>query len=357
MEQGNARGNEPGNDPRNDDTAVRAGEVVFVPSPQRLERRYQRWKWVLTAGVMLVAVTIVAVLIAWPRIKPRRLDAVEKVAETYLQALIKGDAEGERMVSTVEDPPAIRSVRAMAHDRIRDSRVRGSFAPLGELHARIEADYDYDARAGRFTPKNVMGIAAETLDALHAAKEEADADKVDIAKKIESGSPDDLFDAAIAMSKTYTNVANLASGVLAPKKIVPTYAMLVESARPPIKGEAKLLADEVGADTKLWQTLLGRPFFSLKADGPFSLEHAEVLADVMDKLASSGDPPSRLRLKMVRFRLEGIDTGWKIISARRILKDAPERVEIKAGESLSKGAASTPKSLSDRPTPEPAAEK
>ncbi|MHC5540479.1 hypothetical protein ACYOEI_19835, partial [Singulisphaera rosea] len=40
-------------------------------------------------------------------------------------------------------------------------------------------------------------------------------------------------------------------------------------------------------------------------------------AMVADKLASSGDPPSKLILKLVRFRLEGIDTGWKVVSARR----------------------------------------
>ncbi len=38
-----------------------------------------------------------------------------------------------------------------------------------------------------------------------------------------------------------------------------------------------------------------------------------------DRLASLGDPPTRLRLKLVRLRLEGIDTGWKAVVAKRIL--------------------------------------
>ncbi len=46
-----------------------------------------------------------------------------------------------------------------------------------------------------------------------------------------------------------------------------------------------------------------------------------------DRLASLGDPPSRVRLELVRFRLEGIDTGWKVVTARRIL---PGDVEPKA---------------------------
>jgi hypothetical protein len=303
------------------------GETVFVPSSALVERRAQRWKWALGAVVTLLAVAVMSFLIAWPRFRPRRLDAVEKVAETYLQALVKEDYKEASKLSTIEDPPAIRSVREIAHQKPRDSRLRGSFAPLGEFHSRIEQDYDYDPRAGRFTPKNALGIAAEALDALHEAKEEAD--KTDVAKMIERGSPDDLFDAAEALSKRYTSIGKLASGVLAPKKIIPTYAMLVDQARPPIKGEAKQLATEVTGSWKDWQTLLGRPFFSLKADGPFSLEKAEVEAVVTDQLASSGDPPTRLRLKLLRFRLEGIDTGWKIVSAKRILTN-PEPDDPKA---------------------------
>jgi hypothetical protein len=41
--------------------------------------------------------------------------------------------------------------------------------------------------------------------------------------------------------------------------------------------------------------------------------------------ASLGDPPSRLRLELLRFRLEGIDTGWKVVSARRVLPGEVEK--------------------------------
>ena len=68
-----------------------------------------------------------------------------------------------------------------------------------------------------------------------------------------------------------------------------------------------------------WGALLKRPFQTLKADGPFIYETAEVTALATDRLASLGDPPSRLRLELARFRLEGIDTGWKVVSARRVL--------------------------------------
>ena len=67
-----------------------------------------------------------------------------------------------------------------------------------------------------------------------------------------------------------------------------------------------------------------RPFHTLKADGPFIYERAEVIATATDRLASLGDPPTKLRLGLVRFRLEGIDTGWKVVSAERILPDGVE---------------------------------
>ena len=50
-----------------------------------------------------------------------------------------------------------------------------------------------------------------------------------------------------------------------------------------------------------------------------------------DRLASLGDPPTKLRLELVRFRLEGIDTGWKVVSAKRVL---PGGVKPKPAESL-----------------------
>ena len=167
-----------------------------------------------------------------------------------------------------------------------------------------------------------MGAAAETLDALHKAKE--DAEKSGLYKKMQSGNPDDLFDAAEEYGKVF---AKLAEGVLAPKKILPTYKMLVESAKPPLPKDAKALALEVAGSMPTWNALLKRSFQTLKADGPFIYERARVNAMATDRLASLGDPPSRIRMELVRFRLEGIDTGWKVVTARRVL---PGDVEPKA---------------------------
>jgi hypothetical protein len=295
-----------------------------------------------------VAIGAVAVMVAWPKLNPRKLDPVERVAESYLTALAGKEPESARRFGTVEEPPAIRSVRRINRERGHDHLLKGSFATLGEFHRRLDAEFTYDPSAARFTPKNAMGPAAETLDALHAAEE--DAEKSGLFKKMESGDPDDLFDAAEQYGKVFSK---LAEGVLSPKRIVPTYQMLVESAKPPLPEHAKKLALEVAGSQNDWNALLRRPFHSLKADGPFIYERAEVSATATDRLASLGDPPTRLRLVLARFRLEGIDTGWKVVSVKRITLN---EVEEKAKTPLTKVEARSPgeisKSLGDVPQPQ-----
>jgi hypothetical protein len=112
-------------------------------------------------------------------------------------------------------------------------------------------------------------------------------------------------------------MAKLAEGVLAPRKLLPTYRQLVEDAKPPLPASEQALALDFADHRETWDAVLKRPFGTLKADGPFILDRAEVRALARDKLASLGDPPTALRLELLRFRLEGIDTGWKVVSARR----------------------------------------
>ena len=222
---------------------------------------------------------------------------------------------------------------------------------MGQLHTRIATEYVYDDVAGRFTPKNAMGAAAETLDKLHAAKE--DAEKSGLYKKMQSGDPDELFDAAEQFGKVFTQ---LAEGALAPKKILPTYKMLVENSKPPLPNDAKALAFEVAATTKDWdalaQTLVSHP------EGRRSV-HLRARRGERDSHRPPGvvgDPPSRLSLTLVRFRLEGIDSGWKVISVRRILpgddgkkaEPAPARAPSLAPESPS-SSPGEPRSLRDAP--------
>jgi hypothetical protein len=275
-------------------------------------------------------------LVYWPRIKPQPKDPVERVAVDYLNALSKGDVEAQRRLSTIDEPPAIQSSQDIVRDKQHDRTIKGSFAPIASVHSHIEKEYSYDPDIGRFTPRHPLGAAAETLDAVHAAKE--DAEKSKLYEKMASGNPDDLFDAAEGLGKVFTK---LAEGALSPKKILPTYKMLVDDAKPPIPPAERELAAQVTENPKVWDALLKRPFHTLKADGPFIFEKAEVSAQVRDQLASLGDPPTTMRLSLVRFRLEGIDTGWKVISARRVLPGA-EREASPGQSSDSNSESATP---------------
>jgi hypothetical protein len=287
--------------------------TVFVPSEEARTRSGRR-RWLLALGSLLLLVAAgVGVLVAWPRIRPRPLDPVERVADDYLRALVKKDATAQERLGTVDEPPAIRSYQKLHRERSRNRLIRGSFAPLAALHRRIEGEFAYDPAIRRFTPKHPLGAAAETLDAVHEAKDKAE--KSGLYDKMASGDPDDIFDAAEELGKVFSN---LAEGALAPKKIVPTYKMLVQEAKPPLPAEDRELALSVAERPGVWDALLKRPFHTLRADGPFIYERAEVDAEVNDALASLGDPPSTLRLTLVRFRLEGIDTGWRVVEARRV---------------------------------------
>ena len=324
---------------------------TFVPSGRAGETR-RVWPFFVFAIVAVAAVAAVGVMVAWPRVKPRSLDPVETVAADYLKAMSTQDSATIKRLGTVEEPPAIRSVGTVTRNPAGERLLKGSFAPLGKFHARIERDYDYDGIAGRFKTKNELGAAANVLDVAHDAKDEAE--KSGLYKKMQSGDPNDLFDSAEQLGKVFTQ---LAEGALSNKKLLPTYRMLVQDAKPPLPDDAKSLALEVSIAPNDWAALLKRSFHTLKADGPFILEHAEVNATATDRLASSGDPPTRLTLTLVRFRLEAIDSGWKVVSVRRLLPgdDGKQLAPTaKAGSSTSATHARSPGEPARSPSEAPA---
>ncbi len=317
------------------------GQSVFVPSAHAAEERRRRWPIIVAVVLALAAAGSVGFMVVRPALtsplRSHQLDSVERVATAYLKAITAEDTQTLQRLGTVEEPPAIRSVRSVTRNPGGNRQVKGSFAPLGKLHTQIASGYDYDSTAGRFTPKNAMGPAAKTLDSLHEAKDNAE--KSGLYKKMQSGDPNDLFDAAEQFGKVFTQ---LAETTLAPKAIVPTYKMLVEESKPPLPADVKALALEVSESPNDWSRVLKRSFHTLKADGPFIYEQAEVIATATDRLASSGDPPSRLRLKLIRFRLEGIDTGWKVINIHRVLPGEDEKPPARSAPSSSSSPSKSP---------------
>jgi DNA-directed RNA polymerase subunit RPC12/RpoP len=281
------------------------------------------------AVMVLIPVLLVVGFVALPAIQdwlnPRPKTIVEGAAYDYLMALKKGDEAEVANLGVVEEPPSIRSFRDLKRDKPRDAQSKGEFKPISRLHKSIEKQFVYDPKIGRFTPKNPLGLAAETLDAGHEAKAKMEKDKT--YEKMASGDPEEAMDAAI----TFGGELAKFSDILNSKRLIPSYKMLVQGAKPPLTGPELALAMDYATHRESWDRLLKRPFPTLKADGPFVLEKAEVTAQVQDKLGSSGDPPTTLRLKLVRFRLDAIDTRWKVVSARRVKPGMPDEPEDEEG--------------------------
>ncbi len=302
--------------------AAPVGKSVFIKKDKKDKGESGASNKGLWATVILVPLLAVGAIIAWPMIRdwldPRPKTVVEAAAYDYLMALKEGDEAAIQRLGVVQDPPAIRSFRDLKRDKPRDERIKGVFKPIARLHRAIEKKFDYDATSGRFIPKNQLGIAAEMLDKVHEAKEKLEKDKT--YDKMASGDPEEAMQAAIDFGAVFAKI----SEGLTSKKLIPSYRMLVEGANPPLPEPERSLALDYARHRESWDGLLKRPFPTIKVDGPFAFEKAEVTAEVKDKLASSGDPPTMLRLKLVQFETDAIDTKWKVVSARRITPGVPD---------------------------------
>ena len=97
---------------------------VFVASSEPQTRSSRRRWFVGLAGLAVVVLAGLAALVLWPRLKPRPIDPVERVAEEYLQSLIKGDETAQRRLSTIR-PVAFCPVLAMRRPRAGNPNLRG----------------------------------------------------------------------------------------------------------------------------------------------------------------------------------------------------------------------------------------
>ena len=307
-------------------SAAPASKSVFIKKDKGEPKPSNKGLW---AAVILIPLLLIVAVIAWPMIRdwldPRPKTMVLAAAYDYLMALKEGDEAAIKRLGVVEEPPGISSFRDLKRDKPRDSQAKGSFKPIAKLHRAIEKKFVYDPNNGRFVLKDSLGKGAETLDTLHDEKEKLEKDKT--YDKMASGDPEEAMQAAIDFGGVFERL----SKSLNSKTLIPSYKMLVQGAKPPLTGPELALAMDYATHREAWDGLLKRPFPSLKADGPFVFEKAEVTAEVKDKLASGNDPPAMLRLKLVRFRMDAIDTQWKIVSARRITPGVPDLPEDEDG--------------------------
>ena len=90
----------------------------------------------------------------------------------------------------------------------------------------------------------------------------------------------------------------------------------------------------VADNPKTWDALLKRPFHTLKADGPFIFDRADVDAEVTDQLASLGDPPTTLRPTWYGSVSRASTPAGDITSARRVLPGAREETPSASNPNL-----------------------
>ena len=337
-----------GLDPDNEVAPLESAPAATRFEPRAVEAeegedRRRRRPWLIPSLIGAAAVLVIAAIILRPairnafepepapepdlgRIERPPVDPLERLSRAWLDAVVAEDEEAIGSLSTVEEPPAIASFSELRRDPEGDLELRGSFAPIAELNDQIGREYTYNEAIDRFENANPLGAAADFMDGAEALRDESVEN--DIYTKMASGDPDEALDAIEGFLGSY---ANLTKTVLPRTKLAPKYEQLVEDAEPALPEDAASLALRFGEDKPTWDELLGRPFFTIKADGPYIYEEAEVVATVRDRLASPGDPPRPLRLTLRRFRLDAIDTGWKVVSARREPPATPSEGSVSPG--------------------------
>ena len=207
---------------------------------------------------------------------------------------------------TIDEPPAIRSFRDVRRVPDRDRKSRGR-SPRSPRCTRSTRSSNTIPRAAGSSVRDPLGPAAETLDALHDAKAKADRTRSTrrwpAATRTTSSTRPKGWGGALA---------KMAEGVLAPRSSCRpmSSSSTTRSRRSPRTRRA--LALDYAAHRETWDALLKRPFPTLKADGPFLFDRAEVVATARDRLASLGrsshEPPPDPRplpARRDRHRLAG----------------------------------------------------
>ncbi len=335
-------------------------DMVDASSAESSTRRRRRLLMAL-ALLLLVVPGITALVMTRPwewideRIAAKPFDPNDpaSVAQRFVDLLDRGDFEAATEWTTLEADqlPAARDPRMLRpeppgppHNAIQ---ISGDFSPLTDLHRQIDREYEYDPAIGRFQPRNPLGLAADTLQGLEAAKEQVE--QGGLYDKIASGDPDDLFDAAESLARMYTDLGgSLTNEALSSKRLVPTYKQLVDGADPKLTGAPEMLADHYVENSETWDDLLNRPFFELDSETPFALEEVRYRVTTNLGNASPTDPPTILRLTLTRFNLGGRDTGWKVTRIETVDRSEEAPPSGSTSESIGFGSDSGANGSSDR---------
>jgi hypothetical protein len=276
------------------------------------------WKWLLLVLVLLVPVGVVGVLILLPYLQHK--DPRELVAERYLAAVQRDDWETANRLSVVKAHPRLVGVERVGQAERGERLVAGKFQGLAVFHARIKDEYTYNADIARFTPKNALGPALGALSALEQAKKKAEEKLAENAAdpgRSRKSPEDQLLDDTIARMGAFGDLADNLNlgGLLSSQKLGPTYDDLLKQTDVPLSDAERTLATHYARDPAKWDRLLGRAFLDLPDIGEFRLQEVEIVCTIRTEGQSLGEPGRPITLRLVRFTMGSIDTGWRVWQA------------------------------------------
>lgn len=283
-----------------------------------------RWRRrILTLLAILVPVLAAVALVVVPPLIPK--DDREVVVQKYLKAVQEGRLDDADRLAVISDHPRIAAHDDVFIDETQTEHLAGRFDGLSRLHRKMDEAYDWHSNRGRFFKTDQIGTGLEVLDQLTDAKKKLEESGA-YDKLYQIGDPgasgDEGFD---AMMQIFGSVGNLATngGPVSRENLSPHYDELMDKLKPDLTQEEKALAKRFALEPMKWDRLLGRDFVSLQGGGQFSLDEAMVTARAYGEV-SPGVGGRVLNLRLVRFHLGQIDTGWKIWSINSQEPIAPD---------------------------------
>ncbi len=176
-----------------------------------------------------------------------------------------------------------------ARQRPRDQILKGSFAPLAKFHTKVDADFTYD-KIGRPVHAQERAGAWPARRSTSSTRRRKRPRSRACTRRCRAAIPTRSSTSAEQLGKVFEGLSKVLDAEADP-------ADLQDAGR---VGQAPAAPGRQGVGpggcrvARAWSALLKRPFWTLKPDGPFIYEQAEVIAKVTDRLASLGDPPDAI---------------------------------------------------------------
>jgi hypothetical protein len=275
------------------------------------------WKWLLMLIVLLVPVGVVGTLIVLPMLRPK--DPREVIARQYLDAIRREDWVTANRLSVLTAHPRLTGIERVALTERQFPVLRGKFLGLAEFHARIDKQYRWNPDRGRFEPKDELGLGLGVLSELEKAKKKAEEQAAAAAaesKRKNKNPEDQLLDSVLAQYGAIADLAQKSGGLLSSQKLGPTYEDLLNTTDVQLSDVERQLALHYKDNAARWDQLLQRSFLTLPGNMDFEFYEVEIQATIRTEGQSFGEPGRPLTLRLVRFVLGSIDTGWRVWGAK-----------------------------------------